>query len=89
MYIPHIAFCFLSLLSCILTTCVLLLSSESIITHGGIGMVIFPNGPSISTVGVGLLRVTARPGFGGEGSRMVKVTSGGSESGMTPSFERR
>ena len=52
-------------------------------------MFILPNGPSISTVLLGSLRLTTwLRTFTGGGSSILNVTSGGTESGARPILER-
>lgn len=59
------------------------------LTYGGICMLIFPSGPSTSTVDPTCVRLTrALRNFAGGGTT-VNVTPGGKASGALPIFERR
>lgn len=73
-----------------LSVCVLLSSFDAMLMNGGICMLILPNGPAISTVLLGSLRLTTWfLAFVDDGSRMRNVTSGGNESGARPILDRQ
>lgn len=85
--IPHISLCFLTSLSSTLTYAFLAPSSCSTITNGGIDRLSLPNGPSISIVDVGA--TAALRLFFLTGGIMLKLTSGGIDSGARPICDAR
>ena len=88
-YAPHISLCARSSALSILSVFVCPPSSLPILIYAGIGSVIFPFGPVISTVEPCCVRLMPLlPERCGAACVTVKLTSGGSESGARPILER-
>lgn len=82
--VPHMAFCFASVESCIDSVGPLRPGSWSILMYGGISMESSPRGPLTCTVDIGCV---LDPLPFAEGAIMLRVTPEGTDSGAEPIFE--